>query len=86
MPLHRARNLVKRFFNKIRQCRRTATRDKLADNYLAFIKTGSQSHLDTRSGVDALVYQTVYQSRRIGENQSKHPAWAATLVILADSA
>ena len=35
----RARNLVERFFNKIKQCRRIATRyDKLAANYLAFIK------------------------------------------------
>ena len=35
--LYRARNLVERFFNKIKQCRRVATRyDKLAANYLAF--------------------------------------------------
>jgi transposase len=35
----RARNLVERFFNKIKKCRRIATRyDKLAANYLAFIK------------------------------------------------
>ena len=40
--LYRARNLVERFFNKIKQCRRIATRyDKLADNYLAFIKLAS---------------------------------------------
>jgi hypothetical protein len=32
--LYRARNLVERFFNKIKQCRRIATRyDKLAANY-----------------------------------------------------
>ena len=32
--LYRARNLVERFFNKIKQCRRVATRDdKLAANY-----------------------------------------------------
>jgi transposase len=37
--LYRARNLVERFFNKIKQCRRIATRyDKLAANNLAFIK------------------------------------------------
>ena len=37
--LYRARNLVERFFNKIKQCRRIPTRyDKLAANYLAFIK------------------------------------------------
>ncbi len=40
--LYRARNLVERFFNKIKQCRRIATRyDKLAANYLAFIKLES---------------------------------------------
>jgi transposase len=40
--LHRARNLIERFFNKIKQCRRVATRyDKLAANYLAFIKLAS---------------------------------------------
>jgi transposase len=37
-----ARNLVERFFNKIKQCRRAATRyDKLAANYLAFIRLAS---------------------------------------------
>jgi len=40
--LYRARNMVERFFNKIKQCRRIATRyDKLAANYLAFIKLAS---------------------------------------------
>jgi len=40
--LHRARNLIERSFNKIKQCRRVATRyDKLAANYLAFIKPAS---------------------------------------------
>ena len=40
--LYRARNLVERFFNKIKQCRRIATRyDKLAVNYLAFVKLAS---------------------------------------------
>jgi transposase len=39
---NRARNLVERFFSKIKQCRRIATRyDKLAANYLAFIKLAS---------------------------------------------
>ena len=37
--LYRARNLIERFFNKIKQCRRVATRyDKLAANYLAFVE------------------------------------------------
>ena len=36
---YRARNLIERFFNRIKQCRRIATRyDKLAANYLAFVK------------------------------------------------
>jgi len=39
---YRARNLVERFFNKIKQCRWVATRyDKLAANYLAFIQLAS---------------------------------------------
>ena len=39
---YRSRNLVERFFNKNKQCRRIATRyDKLAANYLAFIKLAS---------------------------------------------
>ena len=34
---YRARNLVERFFNRIKRCRRVATRyEKLAANYLAF--------------------------------------------------
>jgi transposase len=37
--LYRARNLVERFFNNIKHCRRVATRyDKLAANYLAFVQ------------------------------------------------
>jgi transposase len=40
--LYRARNLVERFFNKIKQCRRVATRyDEVAANYLAFIQLAS---------------------------------------------
>jgi transposase len=40
--LYRSRNLVERFFNKLKQCRRIATRyDKLAADYLAFTKLAS---------------------------------------------
>ena len=40
--LCRARNLIERFFNRIKQCRRVATRyDKLAANHMAFIKLAS---------------------------------------------
>jgi transposase len=42
--LYRARNLIERFFNKIKQNRRVATRyDKLAANYLAFVKLASMN-------------------------------------------
>jgi hypothetical protein len=37
--------LVERFFNKIKHCRRVATRyDKLAANYLAFVQLASISY------------------------------------------
>ena len=40
--LYRARNRIERFFNRIKQCRRVATRyDKLAANYLAFVQFAS---------------------------------------------
>lgn len=40
--LYRARSLVERFFNKIKQCRRVATRyDKLVANDLTFIQLAS---------------------------------------------
>jgi len=42
LHLYRARNLIERFFDKIKQCRRIAIRyDKLAGNYLAFIEFAS---------------------------------------------
>jgi transposase len=40
--LYKARDLVEWFFNRIKRCRRVATRyDKLASNYLAFIQLAS---------------------------------------------
>lgn len=40
--LYRTRNLVERFFNRIKHCRRVATRyDKLVANYLAFVQLAS---------------------------------------------
>ena len=40
--LYRARNYIERFFNKIKHCRRIATRyDKLAADYLAFVQLAS---------------------------------------------
>lgn len=36
---YRERNRVERFFNRIKHCRRIATRyEKLAENFLAFVK------------------------------------------------
>jgi transposase len=40
--LYRARNRGERFFNRIKQCRRVATRyDRYAANYLAFVQLAS---------------------------------------------
>ena len=40
--LYRARNRIERFFNRIKHCRRIATRyDKLAANYLTFVQLAS---------------------------------------------
>lgn len=40
--IYRERNLVERFFNKLKQFRRVATRyDKLGANFLAFVKLAS---------------------------------------------
>ena len=42
ISLNNARNLMERFSNKIKQCRRVATHyDKLAANYLAFVQLAS---------------------------------------------
>ena len=42
LALYRQRNLVERFFNKIKHFRRIATRyDKLAANYMAMVKLAS---------------------------------------------
>jgi hypothetical protein len=42
LNLYRDRNRVERFFNRIKQCRRMATRcDTLAANYLAFVQLAS---------------------------------------------
>jgi transposase len=39
---YRARNLIERFFNKIKQCRRVVTRyEKLTANYLPFVNLAS---------------------------------------------
>ncbi len=43
--LYRARNQVERFFNRIKQRRRVATRyDRLAANYLAFVQLAQSGY------------------------------------------
>jgi transposase len=45
ISLYRTRNVVERFFNKIKQCRRVATRyDKLANYRQARIHTTMAAH------------------------------------------
>ena len=60
--LYRARNLIERFFNKIKQCRRVATRyDKLAANYLAFVKLASlPKALLVTNGASSVVGRLVF--------------------------
>ena len=43
--LYRERNLIERFFSKLKHFRRVATRyDKLAENFLAMVQLGSNWH------------------------------------------
>jgi hypothetical protein len=61
--LYRARNLVERFFNRIKQCRRIATwYDKLAANYLAFIKLASIG-----------IWRRLYESTRLVSGRDRDP-------------
>jgi transposase len=67
--LYRARNLVERFFNKIKQCRRIATRyDKLAANYLAFIKLAS-IRIWLRAYEGAAMLYVIARYRRTGRSK-----------------
>ena len=48
--------MIERFFNKIKQCRRVATRyDKLAANYLAFVKLALIHHTLVAIGAASFV-------------------------------
>src|SRR6266481_6734620 len=76
--LYRARNLIERFFNKIKQCRRVATRyDKLAANYLAFVKLASiriwlraNESTPLSSRRDAANSSSIHISHPLGRNKS----------------
>ena len=55
--LYRDRNLIERFFNKIKQCRRVATRyDKLAANDLRLRQARLHSFIAARLSVHGLVH------------------------------
>ena len=74
--LYRARNRVERFFNRIKQCRRVATRyDKLAANYLAFVQLAS-IRLWLRLNESASLGQSVFQIKRLGRKRAGHSACA----------
>ena len=74
--LYRARNLVERFFNKIKQCRRIATRyDKLAANYLAFVQLQTTVAPRHESTPSAPVVGATPTRRELGDELS----WQAPL-------
>ncbi len=71
--LYRARNQVDRFFNRIEQCRRVATRyDRLAANHLAFVQLAS-IRLWLRLNESASLRPTLrYISRTKARNVIRH--------------
>jgi hypothetical protein len=73
---YRACNLVERFFNMIKQCRRVATRyGKLAANHLAFIKLASIRIWLRANESHALVqHVTTFRSA-----QATQPRWTARI-------
>src|ERR1700716_3446766 len=89
--LYRARNLVERFFNKIKQCRRVATRcDRLAANYLAFIQLASiRLWLRVDGSAPQLVHEMLFQSvlahllAQDGPDDGREPVIAPTGAGLA---
>ena len=68
--LYRARNLVDRFFNKIKQCRRVATRyDKLAANNLAFISITAADLLNSVCATHSHYVSFVISAQTLGTSQ-----------------
>ena len=68
--LYRARNLVDRFFNKIKQCRRVATRyDKLAANNLAFISITAADRLNSVCATHSHYVSFVISAQTLGTSQ-----------------
>jgi hypothetical protein len=67
---YRARNLVDRFFNKIKQCRRVATRyDKLAANNLAFISITAADLLNSVCATHSHYVSFVISAQTLGTSQ-----------------
>ena len=49
--IYKERNIIERFFNKLKQFRRVATRyDKLLENFIGFVKLAAISQLPRRDG------------------------------------
>ena len=72
--LYRARNLVERFFNKIKQCRRIATRyDKLAANNLAFISITAADLLNSVCATHSHYVSFVISAQTLGSE----PIWVS---------
>ena len=73
--LYRARNLIERFFNKIKQCRRVATRyDKLAANYLAFVKLASiRIWLGANEYASRIFSRRLHFAARMRPRHRRHP-------------
>ena len=68
--LYRARNLVERFFNKIKQCRRVATRyDKLAANNLTFISITAADLLNSVCATHSHCVSFVISAQTLGTSQ-----------------
>jgi hypothetical protein len=68
-------NLIERFFNKIKQCRRVATRyDKLAANYLAFVKLASiRIWLRANEATPGIFSRRLHFAIRMRPRRGRHP-------------
>ena len=77
-----ARNLVERFFNKIKQCRRVATRyDKLAANYLAFIQLASIRLWTAKSQICAVARKSLVAFRQnLRRDFCEFASWVAGFI------
>ena len=70
-----ARNPIERFFNKIKQCGRVATRyDKLAANYLVFVKLASiRIWLGANESAPWIFSRRLHFAARMRPRHGRHP-------------